>query len=372
MLRIRKFINKRTGLMTVGIVLTLALAMFLGTASGVLAAGEVPLDTAGASVNVTGTVGGTAIYQVYLPTDPTGSGTFDSFVRISSTNPNTFERGYNTDQKPPPLDDKSGAFTHNELLSAVPVVQVGGVLYREFQCDINQNDKSPDWYLSLDKLQIWLTDAAHVNSLVYTEGANFPSATGGHFQASYASLVWEQPLDTWYRLNYDLNAGSGKRDLKVLIPEAAFQSVISAQGYTNPYVVLFTDMGRHEGDNDGYEEWGVAIYNYKSGYKFNDQNGNGVWDASEPGLNGWTIKLDGTASGPHGGTPVHLTFVTTNDANGNPGWYLFGVVDGTYTVSEVQQAGWTQTYPPSPGTYTITVSGGVVDSDNNFGNSACG
>jgi hypothetical protein len=39
---------------------------------------------------------------------------------------------------------------------------------------------------------------------------------------------------------------------------------------------------------------------------------------------------------------------------------------GTYTVSEQQQAEWTQTAPPTPGTYTVTVPPGRTDL--NFGN----
>lgn len=66
------------------------------------------------------------------------------------------------------------------------------------------------------------------------------------------------------------------------------------------------------------------------GYKFNDLNGNGVWDNVEPGLAGWTIQLSTGAS-------------TLTDANGH---YVFNLVPtGSYTVSEVQQNGWMNTTP---------------------------
>jgi hypothetical protein len=58
-------------------------------------------------------------------------------------------------------------------------------------------------------------------------------------------------------------------------------------------------------------------------------------DASPfPGLANWCINLSGPASG-----------VAVSDAGGN---YTFtGLPAGTYTVCEVIQSGWRQTYPPA-------------------------
>ncbi|RMG54839.1 MAG: hypothetical protein D6723_04090, partial [Acidobacteria bacterium] len=91
------------------------------------------------------------------------------------------------------------------------------------------------------------------------------------------------------------------------------------------------------------------------GTKWNDLDGDGVRDPGEPGLQGWTINL----SGP-------VTASTTTDANGN---YCFMNLDpGTYTVSEIQQLPWTQTFPPSPGTHTVTLAQGQFVEDIDFGN----
>jgi hypothetical protein len=97
----------------------------------------------------------------------------------------------------------------------------------------------------------------------------------------------------------------------------------------------------------------------KTGMKFEDVNGNGKKDGGEPGLSDWTIKLDGTDGM---GNAIHLS--TTTNASGN---YSFNVPPGTYTVCEVQQAGWTQTYPIG-GCYNITLTSGQVENNNNFGN----
>ncbi len=85
-------------------------------------------------------------------------------------------------------------------------------------------------------------------------------------------------------------------------------------------------------------------------------------DASPwPGLQGWCLQLSG---------PVSATAVT--DASGN---YSFtGLPAGTYTLCEVVQSGWHQTFPTSgpacPGGYgwTITVADGSGASFIWFGN----
>ena len=92
-----------------------------------------------------------------------------------------------------------------------------------------------------------------------------------------------------------------------------------------------------------------------SGMKYNDANGNGKKDSGEVGLLGWTINLKGP--GPNG-----PTVSTTTDAGGN---YSFtGLAAGTYTLSEVQQAGWHQTQHPSP----IKVISSTNATKDNFGN----
>ena len=88
----------------------------------------------------------------------------------------------------------------------------------------------------------------------------------------------------------------------------------------------------------------VALF----GYKFDDLNDNGI-DNSEPKLSGWTIDLTGTDDL---GNPVSMTTVT-----GANGQYSFtGLTPGMYTVTEVQQTGWTQT----AGGTTVTLTSGQV------------
>jgi len=75
------------------------------------------------------------------------------------------------------------------------------------------------------------------------------------------------------------------------------------------------------------------------GCKWNDLNGDGVWDGDEPGLENWKIYLDENGNGQwDNGEPYELT--------GADGSYSFtGLVAGTYVIGEVLQDGWIQTYP---------------------------
>ncbi len=93
-----------------------------------------------------------------------------------------------------------------------------------------------------------------------------------------------------------------------------------------------------------------------SGVKFYDINGNGTKDAGEPGIANWTITLINQTGN---------VVTTITDAVGN--YNFTNLATGNYTVNEVQQAGWTQTFPAS-GIYNITISTGQNMTGIDFGN----
>ena len=297
---------------------------------------DLTTDTSVQQVEIEG-----AIWTKLASSDPTGSGIFESFLRVQKDD---VEKGYNTDYRPLQFDENSSAqFTRSFKLADVPQVKIGETIYREFQLDINQQSSSdPEWYISLDKFQVWLTDNPNLHGYD-TSTWGFPSG---------AVKVYDLG-DNSIKLDYRTNPGSGKRDYRVLVPESMFA------GKTGEYVVLFTQNGATFEANDGYEEWGVAIKNALiEGYKWNDMNGDGVWDAAEPGLNGWTINLSGAVS---------TSTLTHYDDSGKAGYYSFSVAPGSYTVSEVEQAAWMQTYPVGD-SYSVTAGNGAVISGLNFGN----
>jgi len=94
-----------------------------------------------------------------------------------------------------------------------------------------------------------------------------------------------------------------------------------------------------------------------SGVKFNDLNGNGIRDADEPGLPGWTITL----VAPDGSE--------TSTSTAEDGSYRFeGLAQGTHMLSEAPQTGWSQTAPAN-GSFMVTMAN-VDVTDLNFGNMA--
>ncbi len=90
--------------------------------------------------------------------------------------------------------------------------------------------------------------------------------------------------------------------------------------------------------------------NLLSGVVFNDSNGNGIQDAGEPGIGGIYVQVAGQ-------------WILT-DPNG---LYFIYVADGTWTLDVYVTSNWTQTFPVSPTSYTVTVAGGSNISNINFG-----
>jgi len=75
------------------------------------------------------------------------------------------------------------------------------------------------------------------------------------------------------------------------------------------------------------------------GSKWNDIDGDGVRDAGELGLQGWTIYLDQNNNGQLDNGELS----TVTDANGD--YWFTDLAPDTYTVAEVLLPGWEQTFP---------------------------
>ena len=95
-----------------------------------------------------------------------------------------------------------------------------------------------------------------------------------------------------------------------------------------------------------------------SGQVFNDLTGSGTFAPGDPGLAGWEVDLFDSNN----------NFVASQLTDSNGDFDFEGLAPGTYTVEEFVQAGWTQTAPPPPGTFTVTVTAGGVVSGLQFGN----
>jgi protocatechuate 3,4-dioxygenase beta subunit len=110
--------------------------------------------------------------------------------------------------------------------------------------------------------------------------------------------------------------------------------------------------------NSGVNVGGNVFGNFQtmriSGTVFDDLNGDGVQEAGEPGLQGWTLDLVRGQS----------TAKRTTDSNGN--FTFVSVGPGTFTLQEEVKAGWMQTTMPL--TYSVTTTSGTDVSGFVFGN----
>ncbi|NLY02132.1 MAG: hypothetical protein GXY83_39110 [Rhodopirellula sp.] len=123
-----------------------------------------------------------------------------------------------------------------------------------------------------------------------------------------------------------------------------------------------------------------------SGYKWDDVNRDGVWDAGEPGLARWEIRAyaDTDGDGRLGQAEYNAGPLATEETD-DQGWYGFELPTGTYVVVEVLQfdAGWLQSAPGTPVLapdlitpgedlgcfgYAVTIIGGEQHTGNDFGN----
>src|SRR6476660_8264052 len=106
------------------------------------------------------------VFNVVGP-HPTGTGVIDSFLRVQQKGA---EEGFNTGARPMTCDtrtcdDKTDPnFTRNLLSSTVPVVNIGGTDYRAFYLDINESAGGSQNYLTLDQVEIYVSNAASLDT----------------------------------------------------------------------------------------------------------------------------------------------------------------------------------------------------------------
>ena len=181
-----------------------------------------------------------AIFEETSP-QPTGTGYIDPFLRLQG---NGQEEGYNTSARPFELDQKDPLnFTHDLLLSAVPVKTIDGVQYREFFLDINESNSQNKRLLSLDELRIYLSATGELDSY---------NASTKQLNGLNAIYDLDAGGDNWIKLNYSLNSGSGEGDMVAYIPNSLFT------GAGTQYLYLFSRFGHEAGTDAGFEEWWVG------------------------------------------------------------------------------------------------------------------
>jgi hypothetical protein len=223
---------------------------------------------------------------VELDKEGSGTGTFPAFVQLKDgKDADNYEWGYNSDVKGTSDDnlDRGTASTHNHTIRWLDIPLVRNVRttpgdlvapgwYAEFRADINELTAGENRYLSLDTVEIWVSDAGDLG------------ATGKYYSTWSAltntSMIYsteDTPEYDHVGLNYNLESGSGTGDLGLYIPVDRFNSWVAASGVQNPYVYIVSTWGSYTGSalahdegtgqvitvanwgiSDGFEEWGMS------------------------------------------------------------------------------------------------------------------
>jgi hypothetical protein len=257
----------------------IAAALFVGALSlQGLSAAEFNLAAPGSQqVNVTGTVGGTAIFADNW-TQPTGTGVFDPFLSLdangqTSTGLNNIEQAYNSDAKGaqhPELYLDQHRSEWNTLLRVGDLAQinVNGLLYYGFILDANEPGGTRS-RISIDNIRIYTSSSdntASVQSDVSNLGnlgtlrwaMNDPLSTGTPTDIEGFNV------DQWINLDAaqeniahsNSNGGSGQSDMIVYIPVTAFGNALATD-----YVWFYNLNGVHyaadamASSTAGFEEW---------------------------------------------------------------------------------------------------------------------
>ena len=163
------------------------------------------------------------------------------------------------------------------------------------------------------------------------------------------------------RINTDVN---GAYTFINLWPGTFKVSELARQGWTPTTATELTINLPGSGTNQNFGNRLVTPPGLGSifGLKFNDINGNGAKEGSEPGLAGWTVQLKNASN---------LTVLRSATTASDGSYAFLNLTPGVYVVGEVTQSGWTQTKPavgPGGQVYSFTLSAGENKMGMDFGN----
>jgi len=182
---------------------------------------------------------------------PAGTGYIDPFLQVKTNE--TFERAYNTDAigvngtKVLDAGDTSN-YNHSITLGQIPIVSIGGVRYREFALDANQQFNGP---ISLTQVQLFVSTDPGATYSNLTEASGSQAAV-----ISFSGLTQVFQMSggsTQYDVHIDSGHGSGTADMFIYVADNVFNGQADSSKVT-----LFSQFGNPPGTlgaNDGFEEW---------------------------------------------------------------------------------------------------------------------
>jgi uncharacterized repeat protein (TIGR01451 family) len=235
-----------TALVAIGLIASVVLALISDSGTHDItvpdSGSSVPADLGNATVEY---IGSSASNQA------SGTGLFDPFLRLQGS---PTEKGFNTCSQSScggdvtQFETKTGTWTKAILASAIPQVDCGGDMTGsrcwELFVDINEGNNAKR--ISLNEVEVWLTTNARLTG--YVDPTGFPSGATQVYDFSGAILI------------NDVNQGSGRGDLRYLIPVQPFAA--------GDFFVLYSKWGTTSGtagnfgtggytSEGGFEEWKV-------------------------------------------------------------------------------------------------------------------
>lgn len=228
-------------------------------------------------------IGGMLFYTAGIA--PTGTGNINSFLRVQANGNAPIESGFNTDGTLQ-FDSKSGNFTRSLKLSDVPIVTIGGIQYREFGLDVNQNVGTN---LSLDQIELYQSNDPNLTG--YNSGWGNPiyrmnSGASLQFSGNGNDITGISNLTNVLKLTDSLSSGSGGGDYYMYVPNSSFSN-------SQQYVTLFTVFGGYIDSTPGFQQ----ARNNRS----QPVTPTNVWPANG-GFEEWFVR--GASNGGGGGNEV--------------------------------------------------------------------
>ncbi len=221
------------------------------------------------------TIGGLIVHHLTTSERVTsGSGIYAPFLHQDSNGP--FSIGYNSDESGNPLDVGSSQ-TEALHLSEIPIIYRAGVAYYEFRLDVNEPNTTTR-QVALEQLRIY-TATREASLADYNNGFTAP----GVFTTVFDLDAGE---DRRVLLSDD-STGGGTDDYAFYIPASAFSGDPAAT-----FVTFVSQFGPNPDEDGGFEEWRTQDVASISGIKFADLDGDGVKDANEAGVAGFTVYID--------------------------------------------------------------------------------
>ena len=276
-----------------------------------------------------------------------GTGLFAPFLRM---NGDATLQGFNTDAEipkngqPPNQDDNHldidfsgdnnlGGSGHTVALKLgdIPIIyrdlNLDGTPEAYYQINLDMSESSEDLSeVSLEELQIYTSPRtatlADYQLGALSDASDKPDAFGGVFIKKFD--LDSGGVDRELTLK-DVSSGQGGSDYEFYIPVAAF-----AGSSPDDYITLYSQFGPDPADNAGFTEWKTLRSVKIIGTKFNDVDGDGVKDAGDNGLPGFTIYID-----QNGNNKLDVGEMTAlTDVNGNFTFYSL-LQNASYTIREV-------------------------------------